>query len=195
MKSFIRGVVLSILLIVGCGLTIADSFKIDRSHSNVGFSIRHIFSTVHGRFTKFSGTIEYDSTAIEKFAIELEVQDSSVNTDNEGRDQDLRDTSFFFVDSFPKSTFKSTKAYKTDKGTFVDGKLTIRGVTKDVTIPFEILGLGGSGERVVAGFHATFIINRRDFGLTWNRKLDMGGMLLGDDVTMNIDIEARKAKP
>ncbi|MBI1806012.1 MAG: YceI family protein [Ignavibacteria bacterium] len=194
MRSIIRGAVVSILLIVGCGVILADSFKIDRGHSTIGFSIRHIFSTVHGRFTRFSGTIEYDSNAIEKFSMELEVQDSSINTDNEGRDQDLRDTSFFFVNSFPTSTFKSTKAYKTDKGTFVEGKLTIRGVTKDITVPFEVLGLGGSGDRVVAGFHATFVIDRKDFGVTWNRKLDMGGMLLGDDVTMNIDIEARKAK-
>jgi len=156
----------------------ADTFKIDPSHSTVGFSIRHIFNQVHGRFTKFSGSIQYDSTALDKFAVDLVVQDSSITTGNDGRDVDLRDTSFFFVDSLPTSTFKSVKAYKNDQGMFLDGKLTIRGVTKDITVPVEILGVAGTGDRVVAGFQSTFKINRKDYGIAWNRKMDTGTMLL-----------------
>ena len=159
-----------------------------------GFPIRHIFNHVHGWLTRFAGTIQYDSSALDKFSVDLVVQDGSITTGNDNRDRDLRDTTFFFVDSFPTATFRSTQAYKNEQGMFLDGKLTIRGVTKDITVPLEILGVGGSGERVVAGFRSEFKINRKDFGIEWNHKLDTGGMLLGDEVTITIELEARKAK-
>jgi polyisoprenoid-binding protein YceI len=169
----------------------ADPYVIDATHSNVTFSIRHIFSLVNGRFTKFKGTIQFDQNAIEKLAVDMTVETASINTDNERRDAHLRSADFFLADSFPTMTFKSTKAYRDEKGLFVEGNLTIRGVTKPMTIPFEILGVGGEPGKMVAGFVSTFKINRKDFGIVWNRVIDEGGMMLGDDVNIHIGIEAR----
>ena len=190
------------LFLLGCSLvmfslqvTFADSFVIDRTHSSVGFSIRHIVSTVHGRFSRFTGTIEFDSSDINKFSIEMTVQDSSISTDNERRDRDLRSKNFFFVDSFPALTFKSTKAYKKGVQYYVEGAITMRGVTKTITVPFDIGGVVGAGENAVLGLHSTFKLDRTEYGISWNNELDTGGMLLGNEVTVNIDIEAHKPQP
>ena len=190
MKQFLRVIPIFAMTAILAGLLQAETFKIDRGHSHVGFTIRHIFAQVSGRFTDFSGTVEYDPQNVEKLAVDVVVQAKSINTDNEGRDRDLRSPNFFNADSFPTLKFKSTKAYKTDAGVFLEGKLTIKDSTKDITIAVEILGVGGSGDHMVAGFHSTFKINRKDYGIVWNRKLDMGGMLLGDEVTVSVDIEA-----
>jgi len=194
MKRFLRVISIVATAAFLAGSVQAETFKIDRGHSHVGFTIRHIFAQVSGRFTDFSGTVDYDSQYVEKLAVDVVVQGKSINTDNEGRDRDLRSPNFFNADSFPTLKFKSTKAYKSNAGVFLEGKLTIKDSTKDITIPVEILGMGGSGDHMVAGFHSTFKINRKDYGIVWNRKLDMGGMLLGDDVTISVDIEANNRK-
>ncbi|HTK81395.1 MAG TPA: YceI family protein [Bacteroidota bacterium] len=195
MKNVTRWLAVAFLLVSLGHLTHAESFAVDRTHSAVGFAIRHLISTVHGRFTKFSGTIEYDSTDASRFSIEFTVQDSSINTDNEGRDGHLRSEDFFWTDSFPTMTFKSTNSYIKDKQNYVDGDLTLRGVTKHVSIPFNIIGVLGSGEKKVLGLHSTFVIDRTDYGIKWNNPLEAGGYVLGTDVTINIDIEARKPRP
>jgi polyisoprenoid-binding protein YceI len=186
---------LSLLLLLSRQVAASDSFEIDRKHSNVQFSIRHIISTVHGRFSKFGGTISLDSSDIGKFTIELIVQDSSINTDHEGRDRHLRSKDFFSVDSFPTSTFKSVRSYEKDKQFFVEGDFTMRGITKRITVPFELLGVVGKGDEAVLGLHSTFKIDRTDYGILWNNLLDSGGTLLGNEVTINIEIEARKPRP
>ncbi len=144
MKIFNRLIVLFFLLVSGLQQLHAESFTVDRGHSAVGFSIRHLISTVHGRFTRFTGKIEYDSSDISKFSIEMVIQDSSINTDHERRDQHLRSQDFFWVDSFPTITFKSTKAYQKDKQFYVDGDFTMRGITKNISVPFEVVGTLGS---------------------------------------------------
>ena len=136
-----------------------------------------------------------DSSDVTKFSIELVVQDSSINTDNERRDSHLRTQDFFWTDSFPTLTFKSTKAYQKDHQYYVDGELTMRGVTKSISVPFEIIGTMGSGDNKVLGLHATFSVDRLDYGIMWNNPLEAGGFVLGNDVTINIDIEARKPRP
>ncbi|HJW30634.1 MAG TPA: YceI family protein, partial [Saprospiraceae bacterium] len=191
MKNIMRVVLLFVSFFAVLQLAHAESFVVDRTHSAVGFSIRHLISTVHGRFTKFSGKIEYDSSDVTKFSIELVVQDSSINTDNERRDQHLRSQDFFWTDSFPTLMFKSTKAYQKDQQYYVDGELTMRGVTKSISVPFEVIGTMGSGDNKVLGLHATFVVNRMDYGIQWNNPLEAGGFVLGNDVTINIDIEAR----
>jgi polyisoprenoid-binding protein YceI len=168
-----------------------DPYTIDATHSNVTFGIRHIFSIVNGRFTKFKGTLQFDQNAPEKLALEMSVETGSISTDNERRDAHLRGGDFFLADSFPALTFKSTKAFRDEKGLFLEGNLTIRGVTQSVVVPFEVLGVGGEPGKMVAGFVSSFKINRKDFGITWNRAIDQGGMLLGDEVNVHIGIEAK----
>lgn len=191
MKLRTRALIIVLLLVVALPAFGADPYIIDATHSNVAFSIRHIFSIVNGRFTKFKGTLQFDENAIDKFAVDMTIETASINTDNERRDAHLRGSDFFMADSFPSVTFKSTKAYRNDKGLVVEGNLTIRGVTKPVVVPFEILGVGGEPGKMVAGFVGSFKIDRKDFGITWNRIIDQGGMLLGDEVNIHVGIEAR----
>ena len=168
-----------------------DTLKVDPAHSSIIFSIRHIFSTVHGRFSNFEGTVVYDSTSLEKSFISIEIQAKSINTDNQNRDEDLRSPNFFSTDSFSTASFTSTRFFKSKEGTFVEGKLTIHGITKAVTAPVEVLGYASAKNRVFGGFRSEFKINRKDFGIMWNRTLDIGGTLLGDEVTITVEIEAR----
>jgi polyisoprenoid-binding protein YceI len=191
MKHAIRSIVLVLLCLAAAAQSVADPYRIDAAHSSVSFSIRHIFSKVSGRFTKFKGMIQFDPNAPEKTVVDITLETASISTDNERRDGDLRSANFFLADSFPTITFKSTKTYRNEKGLFVEGNLTIRGTTRSVVAPFEVLGVGGEPGKMVAGFASAFKINRKDYGITWNKAADVGGMLLGDDVEINIGIEAR----
>ena len=195
MKNGTRWLAVAFLVVSLGHLTYAEPFVVDRTHSAVGFAIRHLISSVHGRFTKFSGNIEYDSADVSKFSIDFTIKDSSINTDNEGRDRHLRSEDFFWTDSFPTMTFKTTKAYQKEKQFYVEGDLTMRGVTKHLSIPFDIIGVLGSGENKVLGLHSTFTVDRTDYGIKWNNPLEAGGYVLGTDVTINIDIEAHKPRP
>ncbi len=191
MKHVLRGVAAALVLFIAAESVFAESFKVDPSHSSITFSIRHIFSNVTGRFTKMSGTIDYDPGMIDKFRINVTIETGSVNTDNERRDNHLRSGDFFMADSFPSITFTSTKAYKNEQGMFVEGNLTIRGVTKPIVVPFEVLGFSGEPGKAVAGFQAAFKISRKDFNILWNRELDSGGLLLGDEVKIDVNLEAK----
>ena len=167
-----------------------DTLAIDASHSTVGFRLRHIVSRVTGRFAEFSGIVVYDDD-ITKLSMEIVVQTKSIDTDNDNRDEDLRGTEFFASDSIPVATFKSRKVYKDGEKLLMDGTLMIKGISKDITILFEIVGVTKLREKPVIGLSSTFIINRKDFDVVWNRALDNGGVLLGDEVEMTIDFEAR----
>lgn len=169
----------------------AEEWTVDTAHSNVGFSVRHFVSQVPGRFGDFSGTIVYDQENPENSTVELTVQTASIDTNNEQRDGHLRSPDFFNADKHPTLTFKSVKVTARDKTHLaVLGDLTMNGVTKRVTVPVEVLGsmmtpMGGK-----AGFAAEFTVNRKDFDIVWNRALDQGGTILGDEVSVRIDIEA-----
>ena len=156
-------------------------FRIDPAHSQVSFTIRHFFSRVPGRFNDFAGTIQLDA---------------SING-GERRDKDLRSSNFFAVDSFPTLSFKSTKVAPGEGGKLtIEGNLTMRGVTRPVTLQGTFLGAGpvnvegGYNAGYRAGFEATSTIDRKDFNIVWNKTLDQGGTMLGDDVAITIGIEA-----
>jgi polyisoprenoid-binding protein YceI len=172
------------------------AYRIDPGHSVAGFSIRHVFSKVPGRFNELEGTVNYDEQNIANSSANITIKTASINTNNERRDNDLRSSNFFAADSFPTITFKSTKIVPGDKDHFkMAGDLTMRGVTKPVTLDVTFLGSGpfGMGGRSMgkkAGWEATTTINRKDWGIIWNETLDQGGTLLGDDVAINIGIEA-----
>jgi polyisoprenoid-binding protein YceI len=174
------------------------TLQIDRAHTEVGFDVRHFFNKVHGRFTDFDGTIVYDPKNLAASSVAVTIRDSSINTANDRRDNHLRTQDFFWVEKYPTITFKSTKVLpgKDDKHFQVQGDLTIRGVTKPVTLDAEFLGMagtaiGGMDLGTQAGFTATLTIpDRKEYGLVWNKSLDQGGMMLGDDVAITLNVAA-----
>ena len=173
----------------------ATSWLIDPAHSSVGFSIRHLFSKVPGSFDKFSGTIEFDPANPAAATVKVDIDPASINTKTQKRDDHLRSSDFFDVAKFPTMAFQSTKVTKGEGNALtVEGNLTMHGVTKPVTLAVNFLGAGPAlgGQR--AGFEATTKIDRKEFGIIWNKTLD-SGTLLGDDVDITIGIEAYTPPP
>jgi len=173
------------------GIAHATEYKIDPEHTTVVFRVRHLFTSVEGRFDRFEGKISFDAAAPERATVEGTIDAGSVNTNVVERDKHLRSTDFFDVEKHPKITFKTTKVLEVgaDKTSGkMAGKLAIRGVEKDVVLDVSFLGQGkDSYGNLKAGFSATTRINRKDFGLTWNDTLETGGVLVGDDVEIRID--------
>lgn len=173
------------------------TFNFDRSHTEVGFNVRHFFTKVHGRFTDFTGSIKYDPQSLVTSSVMVTIRDTSISTANDRRDNHLRTKDFFWTDSFPNITFLSTKVVPgKDASHFkVEGNLTIRDVTKPVALDAEFLGMGpvSIDKREMgfqAGWLATTTVDRKDFGIVWNRTLDQGGMMLGDDVEIVLQVAA-----
>jgi polyisoprenoid-binding protein YceI len=192
---------LALVLTAAVAAAEPQTFRIDTGHSMVGFSIRHFFSRVSGRFKDFSGNIQFDGKNLAASSVEVTIQTASINTESERRDADLRSANFFLADSFPTITFKSTKVVPgPDKNFLIYGDLNMRGITKPVTLEATLLGVGqvgmaGRGSRTIAGFEAKMTLDRKDYGIVWNRALDQGGTLLGDDVAITLSVEAAVADP
>ena len=177
-----------------------ETFTFDKNHTLVGFRIRHFVSKVEGRFKDFDGTIWIDRQNPSNSKVELTIPAASIDTSSEGRDKDLRSENFFDVAKFPTITFKSTKVEPKGKDTFeVTGEFTMHGVTKTITVPvrhggfLKVKGRTGMGEK--AGFEINFPLNRKEFGIVWNRPLDTGGFMLSDDVEINVQVEANRVMP
>lgn len=184
-------------LILSSSALRAEVYDIDASHSQVGFRIKHLVGRVPGRFTKFSGTIDFTPGKPETWKVDAKIDPASINTDNEKRDGHLKAPDFFDVEKHPEMSFKSTKVTAVKGETAkLHGDLTMHGVTKPVVLDLE---LGGTTKdpwgNQKAGFSATGKVNRKDFGLVWNKTLDTGSLMLGEDVEVSLDIEAQVAKP
>jgi polyisoprenoid-binding protein YceI len=174
-----------------------ETYNVDKVHSAVEFKIRHLISTVGGKFTDFAGTINADRANPTNSTVEFTIQTASIDTATPDRDKHLRSADFFDADKYPTITFKSVKLAPTKtKDTYdVTGDLTIRGVTKRVTIPVTFGGFAKDpwgNDR--AGFELNTTLNRKDYGVNWNKALDQGGYLLDDDVKVVINLEAVKKK-
>jgi polyisoprenoid-binding protein YceI len=168
------------------------TYKVDADHSGVGFSIRHFVSNVSGRFRDFDGVIKYDKANPAASSVEFTVKAASIDTANNDRDEHLRSKDFFDVQKFPTLTFTSTKVVAKDANTLdVTGNLTMHGVTKPVTIPVTLLGSVKTPKGEKAGFETNFKVDRKEYGITWNNVMD-SGPVLGDDVKVNIEIEANR---
>ncbi len=196
MKQF-RSVLVSTLFLATLPLFAADAFNIDKTHSAAEFKIRHMMSNVGGKFTDFAGVVNVDKANPANSSVEFTIQAASVDTASADRDKDLRSANFFDVEKFPTITFKSTKiAPSSTKDTYdVTGDLTLHGVTKRVTLPVQSFGFAKDpwgNER--AGFEIVTTLNRKDYGIVWNKALDQGGYLLGDDVKVDINLETVKKK-
>lgn len=165
-------------------------WQIDPAHSNISFSIRHLIGRVHGTFRDWSGTIQVDSGNWDRGSVDVTIQAASIFTDNDRRDEDLRSAHFFEVDKYPTLTFKSTKVEASGDQLKIYGNLTIRDSTKTVELDGDFTGLMRSTEGDRIGFEASTTINRDAWGVTWNRMVEGGGLLLGDDVKISISVEA-----
>lgn len=168
-------------------------YRIDTGHSDVTFRIRHFMSRVSGTFNQWEGTITADPADWTTGSVEVTIQAASIDTRHERRDNDLRSDNFFDVATHPTITFRSTSVTVDGSRLTIAGDLTMRGITKPVVLEGEFLGRMGEGtarERI--GFAARTRIDRTDFGVTWNRAVEGGGVMLGDDVDIEIAVEAVK---
>jgi polyisoprenoid-binding protein YceI len=194
MKYFRTTIIL--MFLAALPLFAADAFNIDKAHSSAEFKIRHMVGNVTGKFNDFAGVVNIDKANPAASSVEFTIQASSIDTGNANRDQDLRSANFFEVEKFPTITFKSEKIAAKGKDSYdVTGDLTMHGVTKKVTLPVEFLGFvkdPWGNDR--GGFEISTTLNRKDFNLVWNKALDQGGMLLGDDVKVNVNLEVVKKK-
>jgi polyisoprenoid-binding protein YceI len=177
-----------------CRLAAATStWQIDPNHSAAQFAVRHLaISTVRGAFTKVSGTIQLDDKDISKSSVEVTIDADSVDTRVLNRDKDLRSDHFFDVQKYPTITFKSTKVEQVEPGKLkVTGDLTIHGVTKPVVLDVEgpTAAVKDPWGNQRAAANATTKINRQDYGVKWNATMDGGGLVVGDDVAITIDVE------
>jgi polyisoprenoid-binding protein YceI len=185
------------LLLVLASLARAEKWEIDVAHSSVGFSVRHMVVTkTHGKFNDFAGYIDFDGKNVEKGSVEITAQIASIDTDNKKRDDHLRSPDFFDAEKFPTMTFKSKKVIKSSGSEFkLVGDLTIKDVTKEVTFDCEFNGvINDPMGNTRAGFSATAKINRQDFNVKWSKSLDAGGLVVGNEVKISLEIEAVKAK-
>ncbi len=172
-----------------------NTWRVDSAHSSAGFSVKHMMvATVRGTLGPISGTVEYDGKDVSTIKADIRIDVTKINSGNAARDKDLRDGGFFEVDKYPTMTFKSSRAQPGGAGTFrLIGDLTMHGVTKEVTLevegPSPVVKVQNGGLKV--GATATTRINRRDFGLNYNSVIEAGAVV-GDDVTVTIDIELNK---
>ena len=170
----------------------AQTYQIDSSHSGANFSVKHMMVTnVSGRFSNVKGAVTFDENNLSKSSIEATVDIETINTNEPKRDAHLKSPDFFDAAKFPQMTFKSTKVYKAGGVTKADGDLTLHGVTKPVTLTLTEL----SGEvkhpmgTIVRGAVATTRISRKDYGLTWNKTIEAGGVVVGDEIAITLEIE------
>lgn len=171
----------------------ADNYELDESHTKVGFKVRHmVVSNVRGEFTDYTATIRLDENDITKSSLEGKIRTASIDTNNERRDNHLRSDDFFDAQQYPEITFKSTKIEKQSDGYVMTGELAIRGVTKEIQLPFSVTGPIVHGGQRRIGFEAELVINRQDYGVKYDNLTDAGGLIVGNDVTIELNGEAIK---
>lgn len=171
------------------------SWQIDSAHSHIYFTARHMMiSKVRGQFEAFSGSVNFDENKPENTTVDIEIDINSINTKEGERDGHLKSPDFFDAANHPVATFKSTKVVKEDEDEGkLYGELTVRGVTKEVILDVEFAGVAKSPWGTTsAGFSATTTLNRKDFGLNWNQALETGGVLVGEKIKLEIELELVK---
>lgn len=183
-----------LFLILSMFLTIpafATEYEIDPAHSAVSFKVRHLLSYVNGSFDQFEGRFKYVADKPEEWSVEATIKTDSVNTKHEQRDNHLKNADFFDVINFPVMTFKSTQVTDYSKGKAkLHGILSLHGVEKPVVLDLQVFGVDRDPwGNDLAGFSASTVINRKDFGLVWNQVAESGKLLVGDEVYISIDVE------
>ena len=180
-----------LLCLLTFSLSFASSYELDNAHSNIEFSVTHmLISTVTGNFNDFNVEFKFDENDLDNSSVRATIMTTSVNTGNERRDDHLRQDDFFNSNKYPAIVFKSTKIEKANEGFIAQGELTIRDVTKPISLPFEVSGpIKDARGNTRIGVKAQTIINRQEYNITWNKTLDNGGLVVSDEVEVIINIE------
>lgn len=196
-----RGV-LTALLSLAVGLAAAagaaERYEIDPAHAFVSFTVAHFTGKARGSFGNVAGTIVFDEKDVTGSSVEVRIRTASVNTNNERRDAHLRGPDFFDAERFPEMTFKSRRVERRGGAYVAVGDMTIKGVTKEVSMPFTLSGpmkdpLPAGVRRLLA--EASLRIDRRDFGINWSRVIEAGGLFVGNEVFIEINVEAVVPRP
>lgn len=190
MKGLILTAAAVLALAAAPGMAASTAYQIDKAHSEASFKIRHLTGNVRGRFNDFAGTVAADPAKAEGGSVEFTIKAASIDTGVPDRDNHLKSADFFDVAKFPEITFKSSRITAKGNNLFeVAGTLTIRGVAKEVVLPVTLLGTGKDPRgNDIASFELETRVNRKDYGVSWNRALD-AGFILGDEVTIEINLE------
>jgi len=182
-------------MLLGTTASGLDTYKVDPAHTSIAFAIDHmVINTVHGRFRQFDGSIGVDpdnGNALKEAT--ATIQAKSIDTDIAKRDDHLRSADFFDVDKFPTITFEGREVRKQGDDQVLVGKLTMHGVTREISLPFKLKGPINTMGRTRVALAVNAKLNRKDYGLTWNKVLDAGGLMVGNEVTIQIDAELVKA--
>lgn len=192
LKNLITGF-LSIIMFISMAFT-ADKYVADVAHTNIGFSVKHmVISAVPGEFKDFSVDFIYDENDINKSSVKAIIKTASIDTDNEKRDAHLKSADFFDAEKYPDITFVSNKIVKTNNGFVAKGMLTIKNISKEIELPFNILGVvKDPWGNTKMGVESELIINRQDYNVKWNKTLDAGGFVVSNDVNIKLDVELLK---
>ncbi|MEQ6119182.1 YceI family protein [Reichenbachiella sp. MALMAid0571] len=192
MKNFIP--ILLLLFVLPISINAQNKWKIDPVHSSIQFDVTHlVVSTVTGKFTEFSGTVEAKNDSFENAKVEANVEVKSITTENLTRDNHLKEDDFFNAEKFPQIKFKSEYFKKVaDNEYLLSGDLTIRDVTKKVSMKAVHTGSITIGEKIVSGFKVNFTVNRFDFNLKWDDTLDSGSLVVGENVDIKMNLELIK---
>jgi polyisoprenoid-binding protein YceI len=199
MKKYARTVAMLLIGLVSVSVVRAtERYEIDSAHAFVNFTIAHFAGKARGSFGEVAGTIIYDEQDVTKSSVAVTIKASSIHTGNAGRDTHLKSADFFDAAKFPEATFKSRRVEKRDGKYLAIGDLTLRGVTREVEMPFTLAGpikdpLPTGVKRLMV--EASLKIDRRDFGIAWNRVTEGGGLFVGNDVILDINVEAIVPKP
>ncbi len=168
-----------------------SQYEVDPSHTSISFSVKHmVISTVKGSFTKFEGKVIYDEKDISKWKVSGKIWADSINTNNKDRDDHLKSSDFFDVKKHPFITFESKSFKKDGDGYICNGILRMKGVSKEIEIPFKILGkvIDPLGKERI-GVEGSLKLNRQDFGISWSKTLDTGGLVVGNEVLIELSAE------
>ena len=165
----------------------ADTYVVDGAHAYVGFTISHlVINRVRGTFNDFTGTIVYDADDITKSSMSGTINAASIDTAHQKRDSDLRGESFFEVEKYPQITFETTRVEAGGDSPILHGMLTMHGVSKEVAIPFLVTGIVEFAGETRLGFEAQLELNRHDYGISYSRLMDNGGLVVGNEVSIEL---------
>ncbi len=171
----------------------ADTYVVDGAHAYVGFTVSHlVINRVRGTFNDFTGTIIYDADDVTKSSMSGAINAASIDTAHQKRDQDLRGEGFFEVDKYPQITFETTRVEAGGDSPVLHGTLTMHGVSKEVAIPFRVTGIVEFAGKIRLGFEARLELNRQDYGISYSRLMDAGGLVVGNEVAIELTGEAIK---
>ncbi len=187
---------LALATLVAASAASASPYQLDPNHSRIGFAVRHMaVSTVRGQFQDYSGQIDIDEADLTRSTIAVTIQTASIDTGVEDRDNHLRSPDFFDAAAHPQITFTSKSIAPTGAGGhLVTGDLTMHGVTKEIQLPATVAGPVDLGDSLRMGVSAEATIDRKDWGIAWSRVLDNGGLVVADEVTLEIEVELTRPK-